>query len=166
LQGVYKLGGPFMIKGLYEAHLPVSNLEKSIEFYEGLGLEFDHKAGDKLAFLWITKDQSWLGLWETEKVELDYHPSIRHIAFEVSLEGLKDSVSWLTNKGYQPREAFGFNPIEPFVMPNEKGFGHAKIHFNDRDGNSLELICQIANPNKLSERMYLSEWIKLNELDD
>lgn len=155
-----------MIKGLYEAHLPVSNLEKSIEFYEGLGLQFDHKVGDNLAFLWIIKDQSWLGLWETEKVDLDYHPSIRHIAFEVSLEGLKGSVAWLTNKGYQPREAFGFDPSEPFVMPNINGFGHAKIHFNDRDGNSLELICQIANPNKLTERMYLSEWMRLNELNN
>lgn len=40
-----------MIKGLYEAHLPVSNLNRSIEFYEGLGLQFDHKVEDRLAFL-------------------------------------------------------------------------------------------------------------------
>ena len=42
-----------MIKGLYEAHLPVSNLKRSIEFYRGLGLEFDHQVEDNLAFLWI-----------------------------------------------------------------------------------------------------------------
>lgn len=28
-----------MIKGLYEAHLPVSDLQQSIIFYEKLGLE-------------------------------------------------------------------------------------------------------------------------------
>lgn len=58
-----------MIKGLYEAHLPVSNLERSIEFYKNLGLEFDHSVDDKLAFLWIEKDKSWLGLWQTDQVE-------------------------------------------------------------------------------------------------
>ncbi len=87
-----------MIKGLYEAHLPVSNLKRSIEFYKGLGLEFPHNHEDRLAFLWIEKNKSWLGLWETDKVELEYHPSIRHIAFQVSLEGLRHSVSWLNER--------------------------------------------------------------------
>lgn len=150
-----------MIKGLFEAHLPVSNLDRSITFYKGLGLEIDHRVEDRLAFLWIEKDKSWLGLWETEKVEVEYHPSLRHIAFEVSLESLKDSVVWLKNRGYTPREAFGFEPIEPFVMPHEN-YATAKIHFNDPDGNSLEFICKIENPNGITERMYLSEWEKLN----
>lgn len=149
-----------MIKGLYEAHLPVRDLNRSIEFYEGLGLELDHKVEDSLAFLWIEKDKSWLGLWETEKVEVEYHPSIRHIAFEVSLSGLKDSVVWLKNKGYEPREAFGFEPIEPFVMPH-KEYAHAKIHFNDPDGNSLEFICKMDNPKGIMKRMYLSKWERL-----
>lgn len=91
-----------MIRGLYEAHLPVSNLNRSIEFYEGLGLQLDHKVEDSLAFLWIEKDKSWLGLWETEKVEVEYHPSLRHIAFQVSLEDLKSSVAWLEDRGYAP----------------------------------------------------------------
>ena len=150
-----------MIKGLYEAHLPVRDLNRSIEFYEGLGLEFDHRVEDSLAFLWIEKDKSWLGLWETEKVEVEYHPSIRHIAFEVSLDGLKGSVAWLKNKGYEPREAFGFEPIEPFVMPH-KDYAHVKIHFNDPDGNSLEFICKIDNPQGIMKRMYLSEWERVN----
>lgn len=38
-----------MIKGLYEAHLPVSNLENSISFYRNLGLELAYKQ-DHLAF--------------------------------------------------------------------------------------------------------------------
>ncbi|MBU9719839.1 MULTISPECIES: VOC family protein [Bacillaceae] len=151
-----------MIQGLYEAHLPVSNLEKSIEFYSKLGLELSHRHEDKLAFFWIEKDKSWLGLWETDKVELDYHPSIRHIAFQVSLEGLKNSVSWLNERGLEAREAFGFEPHEPFMMAHN-GMAHAKIHFYDPDENSLELICKIPNPKNISKRMYLSEWEKLNE---
>ncbi|MFJ7744777.1 VOC family protein [Peribacillus sp. NPDC097295] len=150
-----------MIKGLYEAHLPVRDLNRSIEFYKGLGLELDHKVEDSLAFLWIEKDKSWLGLWETEKVEVEYHPSLRHIAFEVSLDGLKGSVAWLKNKGLEAREAFGFEPIEPFVMPH-KDYAHAKIHFNDPDGNSLEFICKMENPHGITKQMYLSEWEQLN----
>nr|MDA8351818.1 VOC family protein [Bacillota bacterium] len=33
-----------MIKGLYEAHLPVSNLAQSIEFYRNLGLELAYRS--------------------------------------------------------------------------------------------------------------------------
>ncbi|KAB2488371.1 VOC family protein [Priestia endophytica] len=151
-----------MIEGLYEAHLPVSNLKRSIEFYKGLGLEFSHSHEDRLAFLWIEKNKSWLGLWETDKVELEYHPSIRHIAFQVSLDGLRHSVSWLNERGYTPREAFGFEPFEPFVMAHS-GMAHAKIHFNDPDGNSLEFICKMDNPKNITKRMYLSEWEQLNQ---
>ena len=151
-----------MIEGLYEVHLPVRNLARSIAFYEGLGLEFDHMAGDGLVFLWIVKNKSWLGLWQCEQAELDYHPSIRHIAFQVSLENLKQSVTWLKEKGHTPREAFGFEPTEPFVMPH-KAYAHAKIHFNDLDGNSLELIAKMDNPHGLMERMYLSEWEQVNK---
>lgn len=153
-----------MIIGLYEAHLPVSDLKRSIEYYKGLGLEFSHSHDDRLAFFWIEKNKSWLGLWETDKVELEYHPSIRHIAFQVSLEGLKNSVAWLKEKGYDPREAFGFQPIEPFVMAHN-GMAHAKIHFNDPDGNSLEFICKLENPKNITNRMYLSEWEHLNEFN-
>ncbi|MBD8134456.1 VOC family protein [Peribacillus frigoritolerans] len=151
-----------MIRGLYEAHLPVSNLNRSIEFYVGLGLQLDHKVEDNLAFLWIEKDKSWLGLWETEKVEVDYHPSLRHIAFQVSLEDLKSSVAWLKDRGYAPREAFGFLPVEPFVMPHGE-YAHAKIHFNDPDGNSLEFISKLENSKIIKNRMYLSEWEQINE---
>ncbi|KWW20654.1 glyoxalase [Peribacillus simplex] len=151
-----------MIKGLYEAHLPVRDLARSIAFYEALGLQLDHKVEDDLAFLWIEKDKSWLGLWETEKAEVEYHPSLRHIAFQVSLEDLKRSVAWLEGKGYKPREAFGFEPVEPFVMPHGE-YAHAKIHFNDPDGNSLELICKLENRKKIMTRMYLSEWERMQE---
>ncbi|SNZ14723.1 Predicted lactoylglutathione lyase [Terribacillus aidingensis] len=150
-----------MIEGLYEAHLPVRDLKKSIAFYEGLGLELSHIHEDRLAFFWIKKNHSWLGLWESDKAELAYHPSIRHVAFQVSLENLKGASQWLKERGYQPREAFGFEPHEAFVMAHDN-MAHAKIHFNDIDGNSLELITKIENPHKITGRMYLSEWEKKN----
>ncbi|MGM9928849.1 MAG: VOC family protein, partial [Bacillus sp. (in: firmicutes)] len=41
-----------MIKGIYEAHLPVSDLKKSIEFYKKLELEIAYQQ-EKLVFFWI-----------------------------------------------------------------------------------------------------------------
>ncbi|NIK11696.1 catechol 2,3-dioxygenase-like lactoylglutathione lyase family enzyme [Alkalibacillus almallahensis] len=43
-----------MIKGLYEAYLPVSNIAKSIEFYSSLGLELAHH-GEAVTFFGIEK---------------------------------------------------------------------------------------------------------------
>lgn len=40
-----------MIKGLYEAHLPVKDLKRSIAFYKKLGLELSHIHDHHLAFL-------------------------------------------------------------------------------------------------------------------
>ncbi len=38
---------------------------------------------------------------------------------------------------------------------------HAKIHFNDPDGNSLEFITKLDNPLGAQDYMYLSEWERL-----
>ncbi|MGG0729606.1 VOC family protein [Bacillus paramycoides] len=69
-----------MIKGLYEAHLPVSNLQNSIEFYQKLGLKLAW-CDEDTAFFWIEEGKSWLGLWEGNEYETQYHPSLRHIFF-------------------------------------------------------------------------------------
>ena len=42
------------IKGLYEVHLSVSDLQKSIEFYRKLRLELTY-VQEKLGFFWIVK---------------------------------------------------------------------------------------------------------------
>jgi catechol-2,3-dioxygenase len=147
-----------MIKGLYEAHLPVSNLSNSIDFYKKLGLEVAYQ-NEKLAFLWVEKGNSWLGLWETDKVKTPYHPSLRHIAFKVDLEDIKQAKEWLKQKGILVRTSFGFpSEKQPLVLPNHPQ-AHAAIYFDDPDGNSIELI----TPLRLDfgedfEMMTLEEW--------
>lgn len=148
-----------MIKGLYEAHLPVSNISKSIEFYKGLGLKLAIKY-KKTAFFWIVENESWLGLWECEQVKIKYHPSIRHIAFRVDFEDLKNAKKWLNERGIEMREEFGFKPTEPIVMPDQ---AHAMVYFHDPDGNSLEFICKLSSEPKNKPDMYLSEWEKYLE---
>ncbi|MFJ7734511.1 VOC family protein [Lysinibacillus sp. NPDC097231] len=131
-----------MIKGLYEAHLPVSNLQRSIAFYEKLGLELAY-VRDRLAFFWIVKGESWIGLWESNHVNLDYHPSIRHIAFKVDEADFKHVKEWLQSIDIEIRKAFGFTPQQqPLVLPNHP-HAHAAIYFADPDGNSIELIAPL-----------------------
>lgn len=128
-----------MIKGLYEAHLPVSNLENSIKFYQNLDLEIAYQS-KRAAFFWLEKGKSWLGLWEAKQVEIPYHPSIRHVAFQIDLEDMVSAKAWLHNKGIQIRTSFGLSEEhQPLVLDNNPQ-AHAAIYFNDPDGNSLELI--------------------------
>ncbi|SEP82237.1 VOC family protein [Piscibacillus halophilus] len=149
-----------MIKGLYEAHLPVSDLTKSIDFYTNLGLELAHK-GESVTFFWIEKGKSWLGLWETERVETPYHPSLRHVAFQVELHDIQIAKKWLEERGVQVRETFGFKPEDqPLVLPNHPQ-SHAAIYFHDPDGNSLEFITPLILDEEIDfSMMELEEWYK------
>ncbi|WP_242311249.1 VOC family protein, partial [Bacillus cereus group sp. BfR-BA-01331] len=105
--------------------------------------------------------KSWLGLWEGNEYETRYHPSLRHIAFRVSYEDLKESLKWLD---FIQVEAVPFGnreSTEPFIRPHQ---GNASVYFKDPDGNSLELICHIEVPNELkhiTDKLSFVDWEKL-----
>lgn len=142
---------------MYEAHLPVSNLEASIEFYKKLGLNFAWRDEDT-AFFWIEEGKSWLGLWEGNEYQTSYHPSLRHVAFRVSYDDLKKSVEWLTSLDVRPVPFGSRSSIEPFIRPHQ---GNASVYFEDPDGNSLELMCFINVPEplrQLTNKLSFSEW--------
>lgn len=149
-----------MIKGLYEAHLPVSNLGISIEFYKKLGLKFAWRDEDT-AFFWIEEGISWIGLWEGEEHQTPYHPSLRHIAFRVDYEDLKESLTWLESIQVEAVPFGGRSSVEPFIRPYQ---GNASVYFNDPDGNSLELMCYIDVPDELkhiTDKLSFEEWENL-----
>ncbi|NIK12578.1 VOC family protein [Alkalibacillus almallahensis] len=148
-----------MIKGIYEAHLPVSDIAESIKFYQSLGLELAHQ-GEAVTFFWIEKGKSWLGLWESSQVETPYHPSLRHIAFHVELDDLLKAKDWLEERGATLRKAFGFEPEQqPIVLPNNPQT-HAALYFNDPDGNSLELITPLTIDKDIDfDMMSYEDWI-------
>lgn len=151
-----------MIKGMYEAHLPVSNLDKSIEFYKNLDLEFAWRDEDT-AFFWIEKKKSWVGLWECGEHKIPYHPSIKHIAFCIDYKDMKNALTWLKSKNIEAIPFGGRESVEPFVRPNQ---GNASVYFNDLDGNSLELMCFIDVPERLkdiSTKLSLEEWGNLSK---
>jgi len=97
-------------------------------------------------------------LWEGNEYQTKYHPSLRHIAFQVDMDNLETSIDWLKSKGINPRKSFGMEPIEPIVLPDQ---AHAVVYFNDPDENSLEFISRLPVELEVRNKMYLSEWKKL-----
>lgn len=132
---------PTPINGLFEAHLTVSDLERSIAFYRDvLGLELAHRVPARsAAFFWLGgPGKTMLGLWGIGSSPLSLH---LHIAFDVALEEVHASVDRLKAAGLTPRHGKGRTPIdEPVVigwMPA------ASVYFDDPDGHSLEYICML-----------------------
>lgn len=125
-----------MIKGLYETHVQVSNLENAIQFYTAiLGLEFAHKEENRrIAFLWIGKNkESMLGLWEQKE-----NLQTRHFAFTADKEDILNySVEFLKNKNLKPYNFLKDGIDKPMVFAWMPALA---IYFNDPDGNQLEFI--------------------------
>jgi len=149
-----------MLRGLYEAHLPVSNLERSIAFYESLGLELAHRDGD-VAFLWIEKRASWLGLWQTGEAHTSrgpasYPPNGRHLAFRIAFADMERAVEWLAERGIASDGFQGLDGREPLARPHQ---GNASVYFYDPDGNHLELMCSLPEgaPKEPARLTYLRE---------
>ncbi|WP_222983283.1 VOC family protein [Flagellimonas meishanensis] len=126
-----------MIKGLYETHLFVENLQRSIDFYgKVLGLKQCHyEAERRVAFFWIGKDKQFmLGLWEKPKVEID----VRHFAFKCEPDWiLNESVNFLKSRNLKCRNFLNDGTERPMVFAWMPAIA---IYFDDPDGHSLEFI--------------------------
>jgi lactoylglutathione lyase len=147
-----------MIKGLYETHLFVENLERSIDFYKHvLGLEqcyFEEKR--RAAFFWIGKPrEAMLGLWEKPKVEIDK----RHFAFRCDKEHiLYRAIEFLKKRDLKPYNFLNDGTERPMVFAWMPAIA---IYFDDPDGHSLEFIAVLdgrARP-ELGVISY-DEWLK------
>ena len=128
------------VRGLFESHLTVSNLERSMAFYGGmLELELAHVVPDrKAAFYWLGgTGNSMLGLWEVgttpQRLSL-------HFAFRVDLPDLLDAPRRLRAANIIPLD-FWSNPSDELTvlawMPA------ASVYFHDPDSNLLELLTML-----------------------
>lgn len=145
------------IKGLFEAHLTVSDLERSIAFYRDVvGLELAHTVPERhAAFLWMGgPGKSMLGLWSLHSSPMRLR---LHIAFDVAEANVVASVDRLKEAGITPRSGGGGKPIdEPTVIP---WMPAASVYFDDPDGHSLEYIAMLDGPSHPEwEWMPLSDW--------
>lgn len=126
-----------MIKGLFETHLYVVDLERSIDFYTNtLGLtQCYYEEGRRAAFFWVGKPKEYmLGLWEKPKEQVD----IRHFAFRCELEDILDqSVRFLKSKGLRPYNFLKDGSDQPMVFAWMPALA---VYFHDPDGHVLEFI--------------------------
>jgi lactoylglutathione lyase len=130
-----------MIRGLFEAHLTVSDLDRSIAFYRDvLHLPLAQVIpARQVAFFWVpTSDKAMLGLW---CIGLSPLRMRLHIAFDVALDDVIRSVETLRSVGLTPRDSGGGNVIdEPVVLA---WMPAASVYFDDPDGHSLEFIAML-----------------------
>ena len=150
-----------MIKGLYETHLFVENLENSIDFYSNkMELEqcrFNDER--RTAFFWVGKTKQFmLGLWEKPKEQID----IRHFAFECEPDWIEnESVNYLKSRNIKYWNFLNDGTEGPMVfvwMPA------ISIYFNDPDGHELEFIGVLNGKSKSDKEKRVvtyKEWLKI-----
>jgi lactoylglutathione lyase len=133
------------VRGLFETHLTVSDLKRSVSFYrDTVGLPVALELPERgAAFHWIGKPgQAMLGLWSIGSAPLGMR---LHIAFDMTLADVHAAPEALKTQGLQPLSFFGEPADEPSVigwMPA------AAVYFRDPDGHMLEYIAMLDGPPK------------------
>lgn len=159
-----------MIRGVFETHLDVADLDRSLRFYtEILGLEpalqreVDAARGDahshgakRFAFLWVGgPGHAMVGLWERPAV----HIRPQHFAFEVSIAEFSRLVAKLEERGIVFRDFFQ----TPTATPSVFGFiPAASVYFDDPDGHVLELLAPLpSTPRPDIGAVTWAEWTRV-----
>jgi lactoylglutathione lyase len=131
---------PISVHGLFETHLTVSNLRRSVKFYQDIvGLQLALEVSDRnAAFFWIGESKnSMLGLWSIGSMPMGLN---LHIAFKVTLDDLLESSNRLKSNGIAPLSFFGIETTEPSVigwMPA------AAVYFRDPDNHLIEYLAML-----------------------
>ena len=129
--------------GLFEAHLTVSDLGRSVAFYRDVvGLPLALEVPDRgAAFFWIGgRGTAMLGLWSLGSAPVGLS---LHIAFSSSLEDVLAACQSLPSVGIVPLSFFATETTEPSVigwMPA------AAVYFRDPDGHLIEYIAMLDDP--------------------
>ena len=131
---------PVPVTGLFETHLTVADLNRSVAFYRdvvgvSLALEVPERGA---AFFWIGgKGEAMLGLWSLGSAPMGLS---RRVAFRASLEDVIGACDRLKALGVTPLSFFATETDEPSVigwMPA------AVVYLWDPDGHLLEYLAML-----------------------
>jgi lactoylglutathione lyase len=145
-------------QALFETHLDVGDLERSIAFYRDVvGLEFAFRLTERnVAFFWIGgRGRSMLGPWSGSS-----SPNVMrlHTAFALELDAVLAAPSALRGSGVEPLDFHRRPAIEPSVigwMPA------ASVFFNDPDGHLLEYLAMLPHqPRPEAGVVPYGEWLE------
>jgi len=134
---------PLGVRGMFEAHLTVADLDRSIAFYRDVvGLHLAHDEPTRgAAFFWVPAyGQGLLGLWSIGSAPLAMS---LHLAFSADESDVHDAAERLSALGTQALSFFGSDTTEPSVLAWMPAIA---IYFRDPDGHLLELIAMLDEP--------------------
>jgi lactoylglutathione lyase len=149
---------PTPVRGLFETHLTVRDVPRSVMFYEdvvGLPLALDLSERNA-AFMWIGEPgRSMLGLWG---IGSSVNSLVLHIAFDVTLDDLLGAPERLRDRAVRPLSFFGQETDEPSVLA---WMPAAAVYFEDPDGHLLEYLAMLdEEPRPETGIVSYSEWKK------
>ncbi len=131
------------VRGLFETHLTVAELSRSVAFYRDVvglpvALELPERGA---AFHWIGQPgTAMLGLWSIGSAPMGMR---LHIAFSMSLPDVLAAPERLRAQSVEPLSFFG----EPADEPSFIGWmPAAAIYFHDPDRHQLEYIAMLDTP--------------------
>jgi lactoylglutathione lyase len=131
------------VRGLFETHLTVADLPRSVAFYRDVvglpvALELPERGA---AFHWIGEPgRAMLGLWSIGSAPMNMQ---LHIAFDMALEDVLQAPERLRAQGVEPLSFFG----EPSGEPSYIGWmPAAAIYFRDPSGHMLEYLAMLDEP--------------------
>src|SRR3954465_5831245 len=128
------------IRGLFETHLTVSDLDRSLAFYrDEVGLPVALELPERGApFLWIgAPGRAMLGLWSMGSAPMGL---VLHIAFDVALDDVLAAGERLRARGIAPLSFFAEPAEEPSVLA---WMPAAAVYFRDPDGHLLEYLAML-----------------------
>src|SRR6266852_6637464 len=131
------------IEGLFETHITVSDLQRSIAFYRDVvGLELGIVQPERpAAFFWVGgRGRSMLGIFSLGSCPLTMR---HHLSFQVKLNDVLTAPQRLSAAGITPLGG----SREPINEPVVFAWGPAaSVFFDDPDGNLLEYVCMLPDP--------------------
>lgn len=134
---------PLPVRGLFEAHLTVSDMSRAVDFYRdvvGLSLAFEAPERGAALFWVAAPGEAMLGLWSLGSAPIGVS---LHVAFQASLDDVLSACERLRSLGVTPLSFHATETAEPSVigwMPA------AAVYFRDPDGHLLEYLAMLDAP--------------------